>query len=528
MKRPLWLTLSSALLIVASFPPWNLSSLIWICLIPWLFALSQTIHWKHALKQGFLLSIFTSFFGFYWVASVLHEFGALPWVLSILGFLLFSLVGQIQFICIAPLVRLHLRSTLMMNILAFTLIYTGADWILPKLFKDTLGHALFSAPHLRQLADIGGAHLLTALVCFTNITLFHLIRTRGKVQALLIPLTTLTVVLTASFLYGIERRNEINRHLDHPIFSAQGAAIQANIGDFDKVAAEQGIVSAADKVLKTYLSLSDRAINSPQKPDFLVWPETAYPSTFRTPNNTAELARDHIIESYIQTRKIPLLFGGYDHLGPKEFNALFLLTPSLNPFLSSPSDLQTYRKNILLLFGEYLPGAEEFEFIRDQFPQVGNFGRGAGPELLSIPIPRAPLGHIKTGPVICYEALFPEYVLEAARKGSQLILNITNDSWFGPYGEPPLHLALVTFRSIESRLPQLRATNTGISALILPNGDIVEPTRLGEKDVLHATIPIIETIPTLIKKWGDWFGPFALILGVLISFIIQFKTKKAD
>ena len=96
-------------------------------------------------------------------------------------------------------------------------------------------------------------------------------------------------------------------------------------------------------------------------------------------------------------------------------------------------------------------------------------GRGVGPEVLELPVASPQVSKIRASPVICYEALFANYVIAAARKGSQLIMNVTNDSWFGSWGEPQLHLSLSRFRTIETRVPMLRGTNTGISALVLPD-----------------------------------------------------------
>ena len=185
-------------------------------------------------------------------------------------------------------------------------------------------------------------------------------------------------------------------------------------------------------------------------------------------------------------------------------------------FPSGEGDIQIYRKNILLLFGEYIPLSETFTFLKTAFPQVGNFGRGVGPSVLEIYPQDKSQPPVKVGPIICYEALFPNYILTAARKGSEMILNITNDSWFGPYGEPILHFSLITFRSIEARLPQVRATNTGISALILPDGTIPAQTSIDSEEVMSASVPLTAPIWTLMKAWGDWFGPFALTLGLVL------------
>src|SRR5687768_11134827 len=100
MRRsaPNWLTLFSALLIVVAFPPWGWMPLIWVCLIPWFFALRRTQSAMEALIQGMWLSFFMTLGGFFWVAFVLKQFGGLPWIVAILGLLAFGFVGQPQFL----------------------------------------------------------------------------------------------------------------------------------------------------------------------------------------------------------------------------------------------------------------------------------------------------------------------------------------------------------------------------------------------------------------------------------------------
>jgi apolipoprotein N-acyltransferase len=221
----------------------------------------------------------------------------------------------------------------------------------------------------------------------------------------------------------------------------------------------------------------------------------------------------------VRSRKVPLLFGGYDQKDGKDFNAFFFLSPEPIPGFPGDEDMQVYRKNILLLFGEFIPGAEQIAWIRNQFPQVGNFGRGPGPQVFKV---RSAKGQdVVFSPIICYEALFSDYVIKAARAGSQLILNITNDSWFGPWGEPELHLSLTVFRGIETRLPQLRSTNTGISTLVLPSGEMPQRTGIGTQEVMNATVPLITPVWTLMKTLGDWFGLTALLTGAALFFWIN-------
>ena len=531
--KPDWLTILSALLVVLAFPPWNLSFLIWICLVPWFYAITRARNNQQAVIQGAWLSFFMTAGGFYWIALVLREFGQVPWVVAIGGFVLFAFVAQLQFLVFAPIGRRAQRWMLSRESkrwpslgfgLSMALFYAGIDWFLPKLFKDTLGHSFYSSPWLRQVADLGGAPLLTFGVFLTNQTIFVTYRRLSlrressiwpAIAASFPQVACTGVMVLAAVFYGKARYKEVHGMLLQPHPSVQFGLIQGNIGDFDKVASESGVRGAAHKVLSTHFKLSDDALALSPKPEILVWPETSYPSTFRTPQTSDELARDQMTESYVHTRGVPLFFGGYDYKGGKDFNAFFFLLPKADPLMPNSGDLQVYRKNILLLFGEYIPGAETFSFIKHAFPQVGNFGRGAGPEVLTVPLSNPQVPTLRIGPVICYEVLFPSFVLDAARKGSQVILNITNDSWFGPTAEPELHLSLAVFRSIESRLPQVRGTNTGISALVLPDGEIVQKTGIFRPEILNVAVPVLPSISTLMLKWGEWFGWFSLLTGVL-------------
>ncbi|MGK5089699.1 apolipoprotein N-acyltransferase [Bdellovibrionota bacterium FG-2] len=518
------LTVLSAALIVFAFPPWDFAPLIWISLIPWFFALDRCKSWKNTAAQAMWLGIFMSLGGFYWVAFVLQEFGNLPWSLAIVGMLGFTLIGQPQFLAFALARRFFLGRisegrgrifpTALLPVL-ISLLYTGIDWTIPKLFVDTLGHSLYAQKILRQSADLGGAALLTFLIFWVNEGLYQSIKTWRQTKGVfrVVPLLGPVLLSVALGAYGFYRLKEIQTIQANPERFLQAAVIQGNIGDFDKIASERGVKGAGQKVLDTYISLSDQALALTPKPQVLIWPETAYPSNFRHPQTADELARDQRVEAFVKDRKTPLLFGGYDRFNDKDHNAFFYLFPQPRVGFPDELDLRIYRKNVLLLFGEYIPGAETFSFIKQAFPQVGNFGRGVGPEVLPIPLDSA--AQVNTGPIICYEALFTNYVVAAARNGSQLILNITNDSWFGARGEPELHLALTTFRSIETRLPQLRGTNTGISALILPDGEIIEKTEKFIPTIMNVQIPIMPKISTLILKWGDWFGPLALLLGGL-------------
>jgi apolipoprotein N-acyltransferase len=522
-------TLLSAALIVLSFPPFGYYPLLWIALIPWFIALNRTHSYRSAAKEGFWLGYGMSLGGFHWVAFVLTEFGGVSYSIGVLGLLLFAMICEPQFI-FAALVFRKLKTLPTFNrsaalpILFFTLIfavfYTALDWILPKLFIDSLGHAFYSAQNLRQIADLGGVSLITFLAVWFNLSLWKTLNQPENQRKKAVPSLFLSCTFLALSLgYGAYRHREISNLQAHPVSGIQSAAIQANIGDFEKVAAEKGVQGAGASVLEEFTRLTRQAMQMEPKPEVIIWPETAYPTAFRKPRSSLEYYLESRIENLIQEIRTPLLFGGYDTDRHNDYNSFFFLSPEGN--------LETYHKNILLLFGEYIPGADFIPLIKQMFPQVGNFGRGAGPEVLEIPTAHSkPDGRkIRVQPAICYEILFPNFILEATQRGSEAIFNITNDSWFGSWGEPQLHLALSTFRAIETRLPILRSTNTGISALILPTGEIKEQTEIGKQAILNVFVPITTPVFTLIKAWGDWFGVLCVVISC-ISLLFQFNIKK--
>jgi apolipoprotein N-acyltransferase len=112
-------------------------------------------------------------------------------------------------------------------------------------------------------------------------------------------------------------------------------------------------------------------------------------------------------------------------------------------------------------------------------------------------------------PLICYDALAPGQVRTAVRSGAQLIVTLSNDAWFGDGPAAWLHLVGAAFRSIETRRPQVRSTNTGISAVIDADGSIVVQAGVGTRAVLAAAVsPAGATTPVL--RWGFWLGPLSL------------------
>lgn len=215
--------------------------------------------------------------------------------------------------------------------------------------------------------------------------------------------------------------------------------------------------------------------------------------------------------------RTPLLFGAItaeddpDRAGEKVYyNTALLLDPDGRV-------LGRYDKNYLLIFGEYLPMSDWFPFLKDWFPEAGDFRPGRTVEVFV-------LGETRIGVMICYEDIIPAFSRRLHEKGTNLLVNITNDAWFGKTTEPYQHLALATFRAIENRRFLVRATNTGVSAIVDPVGRIIEQTSLERPEVLVADVARLDG-ETPYQKYGDLFAWGCCGLGALLVLAASVRRR---
>jgi apolipoprotein N-acyltransferase len=432
-------------------------------------------------------------------------------VWSWLVFPIYGLVAQPQLL-IWALVRWRWRNERgVVAMLASAAAYTGLDWLVPKLFRDTLGVAFFSDGWAIQVIDLGGVYLLTFVAMFTTEVVYSAAAAwrgapdAGARRSVRGGALLAAGVWAAIFAYGGIRRAQISAAIAAAPTLAVGV-VQADIGNIEKEMALSGDLNGIVGTLRRYGELSDRLATSAHPPELLVWPETAYPLAYGAHRSATDDQIDEELATYVHERKLPLLFGGYDRRGDVEFNSALLLTPS--------GALSTYHKRILIPFGEYIP-------------LVGRarFGTGGTPRVLDVPRAAAP--PVRVAPIICYESLFTDHAAAGVLDGARVLVNLTNDSWFVSSAEKRLHLVMAALRSIETRRAQVRSTNTGISALILPTGAIVDRGPEDEPAALSYTVPILDLAATPVVRWGNWPGPAGLALLVVMMLRARLRPARA-
>jgi apolipoprotein N-acyltransferase len=483
--------------------PWFLLG--WVGWIPWLLALERAPTWRHALLSGWLMSIAYVGAVFWWFAAGIADYTGLSPVAAATALALIAPLVQPQLIVVALALRAAGRAGgLGLRTAAVALAYCGAEWALPRLFSDTIGHGFYASPLLRQAADIAGAPGLTFVLVLANQWILEGVRRlrAGDWKRSAAPALALATMVAALSIYGAWRLRQLAAPQPATI---NAAVVQAGMSHYTRIAAEIGTYDAVRRILDAHFELSAAAL-APGV-DLLVWPETVYPTTFGQPKSADGAAFDKEIAAFVTRTGVPLVMGAYDAEDGVEYNAAFFIEPRGEDVV-----FDTYLKGALFPLTERTPWPFDTELVRGWMPWLGTWRPGAGVHVVDF---RAGGGSLRVAPLICYDAVDAGRALAAARQGAELIVTLSNDSWFSAGGGPRLHLVVSAFRTLETRLAQVRSTTTGISAFITPAGDIIAGAGVGERAAIVARLPRGRAGDTLMLAWGDWFGPVSCVLAAL-------------
>jgi apolipoprotein N-acyltransferase len=491
---------------------WPWAALGWIGLVPWLAALDGATSWRGALALGLLMSEAFVLVVFSWFPTAVQNYTGAPFPVALLVTVLAAPLLEAQFVTFAVGRHVARSTALWRTALTGACVYVGTEWAYPKLFADTLGHGLYASAWMRQAADLGGAHGLTLVLIIANECAWATVRAwfvdgteRLPWRA---PATVVGALVLALLGYGALRYRQLNASTQRRA-PVTAAVVQANISHYGRLATELGTFEATRLILDTHFALSATAFE-PVRPDFLVWPETVYPTTFGTPKSEDGAAFDREIERFVAHTGVPLVFGTYDAEGGEEFNAAAFLNPDSDRRLA----LDTYRKAALFPLTERVPALLDVALVRYWLPWLGTWKPGAGARV--VPLSLRDGRALRVVPLICYDALDPDLAIAAVRQGGDLIVTLSNDSWFSYGNVPRLILIISAFRSLETRRAQVRATNTGISAMISATGDVLGTVGSDERGTLVRSLDTLGEAQTLMLAWGNWLGPAALACGALL------------
>ncbi|MBW2560676.1 MAG: apolipoprotein N-acyltransferase [Deltaproteobacteria bacterium] len=501
-KKDLLFSLLSGLLVCLSFPKADLGLLIWIALVPLLYAIRDT-DLPGAFRTGFVAGLVYNTGLVYWIVFVAVRYGHLPLYagVSVMLLLVMYLSLYPALFCVGVV---YFRKRGIRAVLMAPLLWTSLEYLKAHLFSgfpwEDLAYSQHGHLSLIQIADITGVYGITFLIVLLNCILYDcmsgLFPAPGGKRRLPFPEIIAGVALILLvFGYGIYRIDTL-KGAEEGLDSVNVLLVQGNIDQSVKWSPQ-----FQTETMDIYRQLSADA--SGRGVSLIVWPETAAPFYFQ---NYDERSRG-VIDVVRQTGAW-LLFGSpaYDREGKdiSFHNSAYLLAPD-------GSVSGRYDKVHLVPFGEYVPLRRILFFIDKLVIGAGDFKPGGE-------IAPLPMGDNKIGTLICYEGIFPEIAREYRLKGAGLLVNITNDAWYGNTSAPYQHLTMGIFRAIENRTYMIRAANTGISAIVNTAGRIVSRTDLFERKTLSGTVKFTHH-RTFYSRYGNVFACFCigfLLIGSLV------------
>ena len=468
-----------------AFPRTDWDGLAWIVVAPVLVtALSRGP--RAALGWGWLFG--TAFFLLLlrWLGFTFAVYSALPWPLTWAPIIaLAAYCGLYLGAVAAGLSWIGLRRSPTLALAAAPFVWVAAEWVRGHLLGGfpwgTLGYSQYLRLPVIQIAEVGGVHAVSFLVLAVNAAVAGCLVLSWR--RALAGVALAAGLLGAALLFGHWRLAEPAPPGGVTIAVIQPAIDQPFKWDPNHAAAVLGITT----------SLTREA--GAERPALIVWPETALPTALR--RDASVLAALTDLSGRL---RVPLLVGSIDvetGTPPRLRNSAFLLTER--------GIVGRYDKIHLVPFGEFVPLSGLIGFIRGWAEFISELEPGSSTVVFQGP--PAPLGV-----VICYEGIFPDLVRVFVKGGARVMVNMTNDAWFGRTDGPWQHLAMYPFRAVEHRTAVVRAANTGVSALIAPNGQIVRRLTLYRRGTLVALVPLREG-ETLYLRFGEWFAYLALAVG---------------
>ena len=498
-REKLLLAIASGLLLTASFPPTFTGRIAWVALIP-LFKSLEGLAGKRAFTAGFFFGLAHNLTLVYWVVFVMQHYGNLPLAAS-LGILLLLAM----YLALYPALFSLLASALGRSLFCFKAaglwvalefvranVLTGFPWCL-------VGYSRYRDLPLIQAADLVGVYGISFVIVLANALLYRLLLER-PLKAVRLDSALALLVAALIYAYGFYRLSEEPA----PGSSIRVTVVQGNI--------DQSIKwdpSFQAETIRTYRRLSFSS--KPFGPDLVVWPETAVPLFLQ---DRGDLALE-VLETVRDTRAY-FIFGspayGRDEGAVHYFNRAYLAGPE-------GEVLDAYDKVHLVPFGEYVPLKGLLPFVQRLVESAGDFRPGRETAPLFLP-------GVGAGVLICYESIFPELARAMTRKGADLLVNLTNDAWFGMTSAPYQHFSMAVFRAVETRRPLVRAANTGFSAFIDARGEIHGATELFSEAVIHRDLALGAPRLTVYARYGDFF-PLCLMLPALIhgGYVLYFKNR---
>jgi apolipoprotein N-acyltransferase len=409
-------------------------------LFGWLAAILLVLLFKQprSARWLYLAGTISYLASFYWLAGTIHDFGGLPVYVAYLLLLLFALSGALLFVFAAFLHKMA-HSLRVPTVLAPAISWCIAESVFPQIFPWQLAHTQVGFSVLIQIADLGGSSLVSFLLLVTAAVILE---ARHKPRAVI----AVGAIFSIWIGYGVTKVAIVEGQRASAS-SINVSVLQGNIPIELKHTPELYRAN-----VRLYSELTETVSDTT---DLIIWPESVMLDWVF--EGVGHVSRDSRLPT--PPRNAALLFGALTFRDENtKFNSSLLILP--NGDIPLPA-----HKQILMPFGEYTPFGDALPWLREINHTVADFTPGEQTTIL-----RANFNNhdIKISALNCYEDVVPSIARQASLRGANLLINQTNDAWFGRTAAPYQHHAIATMRAVENRRFLIRATNTGLSAIVDP------------------------------------------------------------
>ncbi len=508
------LAVASGLALALAFPKFDLNLLAWVAFVP-LFHAIEDEPMRRVFGWAYLQS-FAAFAGsLYWIAIPLHNFADVRLALAILPMLLLAGVLALYTALAIWAGEYAARRLRLPMVVTMPIAWTALEWVrtyFPIGFPwNLLGYVAYRNLELIQFAEFTGVYGISALVIFFNAVVYMVAFRRGSRRLQTVSLIGLTALMSVLVGFGAARIGQL------------GHAPAA--GEL-KVAMVQGDIPQSIKWDPNFLPESfkvyedETAQAARRGAEIVIWPEAAaafffqpddrYPAAF-----AGDAAWRAALLKLAQSTGDPILFGA-PALGARDGRVGFYNRAYL---VSGQGDVVAhYDKINLVPFGEYVPARDLLGFFVNRVVQgFGDMFPGQAQTLFSVKGARLAV-------LICYESVFPELTRRAVNSGADVLVNITNDAWYGESSAPYQALAMAAMRSVETKVPMIRVANTGISAIIRPSGEITARTPLFKRgtEIEAVAFRPTRTVYTIV---GDLFAELCFALAIVGVALARWRPR---
>jgi apolipoprotein N-acyltransferase len=505
----------------ADFNVWPLA---WLAMVPALFVIERVDSTRRAFFFAWITGFVTSVGGFYWIVGLLVRFGHLPWIVSAVVFAGVAAYQGLVCAMFGVITRVIRRRTRLPMAFVAPLVFVTCELAVPMIFPYSMAITQAWRPVVIQVADLAGTPGVAALLLMINGAIYDALLMRPR---RFVPALASAGVLSAALSYGHWRIGQVDR-LRAAAPHIEVGVVQPNLS-FDMKGGNR--VAFAARQLRE-LQEQSRLLDA-DGVELVVWPETAFPYAIsRAADRDVPEGNPRRVRAGFT---VPVLFGATSsegsrsasHARSRVWNTAFLLDRE-GRFTGR------YDKIHRMLFSEYMPGRDRFAFIDRWLPSTTTqYERGDAVATFDF---RAADGHAwKLGPLICYEDIREGFGRDLSALHPNLLVNITNDSWFGDTSEPWEHLALSVFGAVESRTDLVRAVNTGVSAFVDAAGRVYARTYAVDPVAhamgagrIHARVVMLDGGHTVYAAVGNLFAYLCAALTAVLCLARRQPRRAPD